>query len=292
MSFLREPFVHFLLIGAAVFGAGASLGPDSPQTRERIVVNDAVVESIVARWQAVWHRPPSVEELRGEVEEHVRQQVLYREGLAMGLDRDDIVIQRRIVQKVEFLAADIADAAPVTDDELRAFYDAHPERYTAPGTVSFRQVLFSKDARGDQAGPDAEVALGRVRSGELTDFAAVSQVGDHSLLPPALKDADRIRVSGRFGDAFADAVTRAVGPGWLEVVPSTFGAHVVEVLAVSGAQVEPFERVRERIRGDVETERRRAANETMYRRIREQYEVVVETQVAGLAPGLSPREGQ
>lgn len=288
MSLLREPFVHFVLLGALIFGAQAAIGGEPEVDRGRIVVDDAVVESIVARWRAVWQRPPSVQELRDEVEQYVRRQVLYREGLAMGLDQDDIVIQRRLAQKVEFLAADLADTVPLEDEELRAYYREHPERYTVAGTVSFRQVLFAKDRRGDRAGPDAELTLARLRAGELADFGAVASAGDPSLLPVALADVDEARIRGTFGGDFAEALLAAHEPGWLEPIPSGYGVHLVEVRALTKAELRPFEDVEDRVRDDVERARREGANAAMYRRLREKYQIVIDTRVAGLAPGLSP----
>ncbi|MHC4499588.1 MAG: peptidyl-prolyl cis-trans isomerase, partial [Planctomycetota bacterium] len=145
---VREPLVLFFLLGAVVFGLHAALKKAPKHDRaERYVVEvtSADIEWLRTRWNKLMGREPTLDELRGLVESMIREEILYREAVAMGLDEKDTVVRRRLAQKMEFLFKDLAEAVQPSEEVLREYFEANPERYVQPGTVSFGHVFFSRD---------------------------------------------------------------------------------------------------------------------------------------------------
>ena len=170
-SLLREPLLHFLLIGAALFGlyrlvAGEQEGP------RQIVVSEAQVESLAENFARTWMRPPTAAEIHGLVDDYVREEVYYREAMAIGLDRDDTVIRRRLRQKMEFVSDDIAAAREPTHAELEAYLASNKTKFVDPPSLSFRQVFFSSDRRGEKAAADASRVLAALTAPSAAQVAA------------------------------------------------------------------------------------------------------------------------
>ena len=157
----REPLVHFLAIGALLFLVFNWRGGGGPSSN-RIVITPGQIDSMVAGFGRTWQRPPTEQELKGLVDDYVREEMATREAMALGLDRDDTVIRRRLRQKLEFVAEDTIDAAPATDAELQAWLDAHPETFRTEPQVAFRQVYLSPDRRGAAVDADARALLAQL----------------------------------------------------------------------------------------------------------------------------------
>ena len=190
----------------------------------QIVVTAEKREWLAGRWEHQWRRPPTGGELDRLVEDFVREEVLYREALALELDLADLVVRRRLVQKMEVLA--FADSAPLGDGGVMGYFLAHREDYRLPERVSFAHVFFSTAARGGRAAADAR--------GELTGLrragaAGAAGVGDPPVVASPVTAAERRQVADRFGAEFADAVF-ALEPGtWAGPVASAHGQHLVLV---------------------------------------------------------------
>lgn len=153
---LREPLVHFLLIGVAVFIVYGLLAPkDNLATDTTVVVDQGEIEWMQTTWQKRWNRPPTKQELDGLIDQYVRETILYREALAMGLDQDDPIIRRRMAQKMDFLAQDLAVMNPPTEQELRQHFKDNMEAYKAPSSYTFTQIFFDPDKRGGTTLDDA-----------------------------------------------------------------------------------------------------------------------------------------
>ena len=263
---LREPVLHFLAIGIALFVVyGWVAAPDRSGTR--IVVSQAIVDNLVREYQARWHRPPGEQELANLVEAHVRDEILYREGVALGLERDDPVIKRRVRQKLEVIAEEqLARDAP-TDAELSVYLAKHGDRFARPGTVSFEQVLLPATAA------TAEVDAARVAAVRGTDPA---RLGRSSLLPPRAENAPLDLVARDFGVGFATEIMKLPANEWAGPVRSGFGTHLVRVTARTFSVVPPLDEVRPALAREWENERRIASLAESYKRLRSQYEVVIE----------------
>ncbi len=267
MSTLRrlasEPLVQFLAIGACVF---ALAGP-APSSDE-IVIDEGLVWSITTRWQAARQRPPTQAELDEEIAQHLRQEVLTREAMKMGLHHDDIVIQRRLAQKMDFLASDLGGAGAFGMDELRAWHTEHAELFTEPATVGLRQVLFTEEQHTDP------------KDAAWVAYAAISAdpptvpTGDASLLPASLEAATAQDLRATFGPGFASGVMKAEGLGWLPPIASSFGVHLVEVTSLTPARPLSFEEARDDVQAELTRARRMQAREDFYQAALERYEVI------------------
>ena len=206
MKLLREPLVHFLALGAALFALSAVLG-ERGTTQDRIVVTSGQIEHLAATFARTWQRPPTPPELQALIDAWVREEIYAREARALGLDLDDTVIRRRLWQKMEFLVEDAA-ATPPSEAELQAYLTAHPDAFRTEPRLSFRQVFVSPDRRGDGAASDAVTLLERLRAaGPGADIA-----GDRLGVPDELQRVPRSEITRLFGDVFA-ARLESVEPG-------------------------------------------------------------------------------
>ena len=275
---LREPLVHFLLIGAGLFllfgwrGGPASLpaGQSSLQSA-KIVVAQGYIDQTVETFARTWHRPPTEEEQKGLIEDFVRNEIYYREALAMGLDRDDAIIRRRIRQKMEFILEDISGQVEPTDEDLRAFMKKHPERYLFDPQVSFRQVYVNADKRGKNAAPDAMEILARLNAGADPDT-----VGDPFLLESEFKLSPLWDISKQFGEQFSRKLLELKPGTWTGPVQSGFGLHLVFVRKRVGGRLPELKEVREMVKRDWTFERQKELKDAAYAKLRERYVVIVE----------------
>ena len=229
-----------------------------------------------------WRRPPTAAESDRSVAEFVREEVLYREALALGLDRDDLVVRRRLVQKMEMLA--LRDGPGVSESDLMDHYLAHRADYAVPESVSFRHVFFSVAARGADARAAAGAALAEVRDGEA---AGVSGLGDPPPMPPEVGDWTRSMVAERFGAGFAASVFAAGPGGWSGPVASAYGFHLVFVTRRAAARVPDFAEAAGRIATDLDAARRAGALDRIYAKVRDSYQVEIDAAPAG-PPAYAP----
>ena len=241
----------------------------APGRGHQIVVTAQKREWLAGRWEHQWRRPPTREELGRLVEDFVREEVLYREALALGLDLADLVVRRRLVQKMEVLA--FADSAALGDAGVMGYFLAHREDYRLPERVTFWHAFFSAAARGDRAAADARAARTELRRAGNTDAAGV---GDPPVAASPITAATRRQVSDRFGAEFADAVF-ALQPGtWAGPVRSAHGQHLVLVTEHAAARLPELAEVSGRVAADMDAERRAGAIDAMYTRLRARYEVI------------------
>jgi hypothetical protein len=279
---LREPLVHFVLLGAALFAVWALLaGPPGPRS-DRIVVTESQVAHLAELFRRTWGRDPTREELGGLIDDHVREEIFYREALAMGLDRDDTIVRRRLRQKLEFVVRDVAATQEPTEDELRGLLREYPERFRREPEVSFEHVFVNAERRGATARHDAEALLAALRAGDLEPGAA----GDAFALPARVESARRDEIARDFGASFVSALADLPMGSWEGPIDSVFGLHLVRIAARDPGGVPPFEEIRDRITEDWRSERRERANEALFARLRERYSV--EVAPGAVAAGASP----
>ncbi len=169
----KEPLLQFLLIGAAIFALYGIYAPQENSGQERtITITAGEIDWMETSWKKRWGRPPTPEERQGLIKAYVKESVMYREALAMGLDKDDTIIRRRLAQKLEFLSQDLAKPAPPAEEDLKAYFIAHTDRYQTPDLITFTQIFIDPDKRGDQTLPNAEkikvklTALGKTDRGQ------------------------------------------------------------------------------------------------------------------------------
>lgn len=278
-SLWKEPLVHFVLAGAVLFALSA-LSPDrNAALPEEIRVTEGRIQNLAAMFEKVWRRPPTPDELDGLIQEHVREEMLYREGLAMGLDRDDTVIRRRIRQKVEFLLDDEVEEAAPSEEELQAFLAAHPDLFRIPPRYSFRQILLNESLAGDDPATRAERLLARLDDPDVD----ASELGDRSLLAHAYSDLRENQAAQFFGAGFAEAMAELPVGRWSGPIPSGYGHHLVFVERVTPSRMPALEEMKVQVMREWVHARRNEAREAFYQRIETQYRVIIERPAPGAA---------
>ena len=272
-SLLREPLVHFLALGALLFLIGWATGDDQGPMGSRIVVTPGEVDRLAASFAATWQRPPTERELQGLVEDHIREEVYLREALALGLDRDDIIIRRRLRQKVEFLTQDRADAVEPTPAEPTAFPGPHVDDYRIPDRHTFSQRLFrtDRDARRGRSAADAALAA-------LGDPASPTPApeGDRSMLPPGMEDASTGEVARVYGEQFLTGLEALPVGQWSGPVESGYGVHLVYVHERMAGRAPTLDEVYPMVVRDWTTAQRAEVNDAVYSGMLARYTVVME----------------
>ena len=282
----REPLVQFLAIGGLLFVAFGWWGGRGPGGN-RIVVTSGQVDTLVAGFARTWHRPPTAPELKALVDEFLREEVAAREAVALGLDRDDTVIRRRLRQKLEFLAEDRLDATPPTDAELQAWLDAHAGRFRREPALAFRQVHLSAE-RGKGA-LEADARKLREQLAKAGPDARIEGLGDSRMLEQEVGPAPRSDVARLFGDGFADEVLKLEPGRWAGPIRSGYGLHIVFVRERREGRLPALAEIRPQLEAEVTAERRRREIDAMYARLLAQYRVVMERRAEGTpAPHAQP----
>jgi len=279
-QWLREPLLHFLVIGTALFVLFRILNSGDTGAPREIVISEARVQALAENFARTWMRPPTRDELRGLVNDYVAEEVYYREAIAMGLDRDDTVIRRRLRQKMEFISEDISAASEPTDAELQTYLDAHKESFIEPPRLSFEQVYLSGERRGEATRRDAEKVLAELQAGRGP--ADPQQMGDPTLLPRAVEAASPQEIANTFGSSFADQIGTAPVGRWSGPIVSGFGLHVVRVDAREPGRLPTLEEIRPVVLREWQAENRAMSNAAFLATLRGKYEVRVEGEFAQL----------
>ena len=276
MKLLREPLLHFLFIGAAIYLLyGAFAEPVPEEVDKTIVVSEGEIKWMKTSWQKRWNRPPTPEEFDGLIQQYIRETVLYREALTMGLNKHDQVIRRRLAQKLEFLAKDLVALTPPTDEELLTYFDAHQERYQEPARYTFTQVFIDPDRRGDTTLADAEkIKATLIAQGDAIQDAGA--LGDSFMLQNYYPEKDQAEIQKLFGSGFAESLVDLPSGQWHGPVLSGYGVHLVYVDNVSETPAPVFAEVRERVMQDWKSEKGEELNEKFYANLRDRYTVVIE----------------
>ena len=269
--FFSLPLIQFLLLGTGLFVAYSLVREEPSQTDRKIIVSTQQIEQLSMLWQKQWRRPPTEQELTGLIESRIREEILYREAQALGLDRDDTVIRRRLAQKIEMLAQDLATQGDPSDAELETFFREHPEMFEVPSRVTFEHVYVSRDTRGADADEDALEILEALRQG-----ADATEQGDRFMLQRQYLRKQPSEVSRHFGNQFAAEVIELPTGQWIGPVESGYGIHLVYVDTLEEPYMPSFDDTKQDIRNEYLSFRRREMDELFYSKLREGYEIVVE----------------
>lgn len=277
-SLHREPLVHFLALGMCLFGLYAIVNPgDAAETDTRIVVRESDLAWLSQGFAGQWNRQPTASEMEGLVEEFVREEVYYREALALGLETDDTIIRRRLVQKMEFLSEDLALAVEPTEEALREFFDEHSDNYRIPPRLTFTHIYFSPDQRGATADPDARRVLGELQAMSVPSPRA-ADLGDPFMLQYAYDRLIPDDIWRLFGRGFSEALASLEAGVWHGPLESGYGLHLVRIDDRVEDVLPPFEEVRELVQRDFDSDRRLQMNADFYAALRVRYEIEIEMQ--------------
>lgn len=269
-NILREPVLHFLLIGVVLFLLYGRVAPESADSRT-IEVSTARIESLENQFRAVWSRDPTPEERRGLIDSYVRDEVLYREGVAMGMDGDDPVIKRRVRQKMEVMSEEAGEQLTPTDTELSDYLAKNPDKFKRPPVLSFEQVYFS----GDATVADIE-AWSKAALPELNRGAPSSNFGQPTLLPSKIERQPLDRIARDFGEVFAEKLSSLPTGAWQGPISSGFGAHLVRIGERQPAELPALAGIRPMVQREWENDRRERNRAESYRMMAANYRIVID----------------
>ena len=272
---IREPLFHFFLLGAAIFFLAGRVRNASIGGGERIVVTQREMESMVVGFSRTWMRPPTQGEMQGLVDDYVREEVLYREARAMGLDQDDVIVRRRMRQKFEFLAEDLATDRSPTDQELEAYLQQHLDRFREEPSFSFEHIFLSREKHGASTEAEVKVLLAEL-GGKNEDTIDIEKRGDTFLLPSRFEKTSAAETARLFGENFATRLA-AIEPGdWAGPIESSYGLHLVRVYRRTRGSAPPLANVRDSVLRDFLDDRRKQELDAQYSKLRARYSVMVE----------------
>jgi hypothetical protein len=273
LGLLREPLLQFLVLGAALFGLFHLIDRNKADAPTRIVISSVRIANLADGFARTWQRPPSKEELQGLVDDYIRDEVFYREGRAAGLDRDDVIIRRRVRQKMEFFVEDSSALEP-TEEQLADYLASNPERFRAEDRVTFRQIFLSATARADTIDNDSKQVANALAHADAT--VDTTALGDPFLLGEDFHAVSQNEAAGIFGDTFAKQISALEKGRWQGPIPSSFGQHFVYINERIPGDLPPLDAVREAVRREWSNARRLEAERKLYDSLRERYEIVIE----------------
>lgn len=287
---LREPLVHFGLIGIALFFAFSFAGnPVNPES-DRIVVTQGQTDFLKANFTRTWQRPPTEEEMQGLINGYVRDEILYREALALGLDRDDPVIRRRLKQKLEFMNDDLAGVVTASDEQLKEFISSHPESFRIEAQVTFRHIFLGMDQHGNSVMEKAAQLLT-----ELSNDANIRDpdtMGDNLMLPKSFNLSPVSEIARLFGKLFSVEIMKIKQGNWTGPIRSGYGLHLVLISEKIEERQPELDEVREIVEREWLNVHKTQTRESLYNNLRKKYTVAVETEAGDEKPFSIPKEAQ
>lgn len=272
---LREPLLHFLLLGAVFFLVYFWLNPsDGMSADNQIHVSQNDIDRFAQIFQKQWNRKPTRQEMEGLVRAHLKEEILYREALALGLEKDDMIVRRRLGQKMEFLITDVTVPGEVDDKNLMEFYEKNPEPYTRAATMSFRHIYFNPDQRGERLFDEADATL-RTLHTTNAGVDVPGEYGDRFMLQLQYSQHSTDEIARKFGREFADKLAGLKTNAWQGPIKSGYGVHLVYIEQRDAASVYPFPEVRERVKNDYLFELRQRRNEEVLEKLKSRYEITI-----------------
>jgi hypothetical protein len=270
---LGEPLFHFLLLGAAIFAVYGLVSTHSAGKPGEIVITQGKVENLVIGFTRTWQRPPSEEELQGLIRDYVREEAAYREALAMGLDRDDTIIRRRLRQKLEFVNENLAAQAEPTDAALQAFLESHSDTFKTEATLTFRHVYLNPQAHADLQGDTARILAELGQAGEAADL---NTIGDPFTLEHEFEKTRLTEIKNIFGEQFVSQLVPMKTGHWQGPVQSGYGSHLVFVSERTEGHLPALAEIRSEVQREWANAKRLESEDRFYQALLQRYTVKIE----------------
>jgi len=283
---LKEPLLHFLVLGAALFlvfdvvdnevEVSEALSQEGGPRfiSKEIKVSTELIDSLAARFSKTWQRSPSEDELKGLINEYVKEEIMYREALALELDQDDSIVRRRMRQQFEFFTQDLADLSEPTDEELAQYLESNPDQFRIDPVLTFKQVFLNPRDRSETIDADFEFLLSQLRDKDAN--ADIREAGDRLMLESEFDSVPLSEVERLFGKEFCDGLSELNPGNWQGPVSSGYGVHIVLLSKRIEGRLPGLAEVRDQVLREVTFERRKAANEAIYTKWRAAYNVTIE----------------
>lgn len=273
-TLVREPFLHFVLLGGLIFGLMHYI--DERARITRITITQSQINKLTSDFRLQHGALPTPPQLQALVDNFVKEQIFFRQALKLGLEVDDEIIRRRLVQKYEFLQQDLAIPAEPGSSQLHEYYRLHMDRYVRPATVTFAHAYFSPDARGDDGAREAAQAL----ASELNRHGIDVRIAGHGDRFPGKTDfaaVSRDAVDRVFGSkGLAEEVFNVEVNRWSAPLRSGLGWHTVYITARQPARTMPYEAIQESVRLDYLAAERERRNTMAFERLRKNFRIVRE----------------
>jgi hypothetical protein len=270
---LREPLLHFLLLGIAIFAAYGLISKPSSEPG-KIVISARQIAALAEGFTRTWRRPPTRAEMEELIRDQVQEEVYCREAMALGLDKEDTIIRRRLRQKMEFVSDDVAALAEPTDDELSAFLKSHADTFRVQRQFTFSHVYLNPERHGENLARDTAQLLAWLQ--QAGDKADISELGDSFLFEHKFQSLPASEIVKQFGQKFA-AKLGELSPGqWHGPVESGYGVHLVWINERTEGRLPALAEVRDAVRREWGTARRLESNEKFYQELLKRYTVTIE----------------
>ncbi len=272
---LSEPLLHFLLIGGLLFFIYDMTSEEIvADDNNSIVISEAKINQLINQWQRRWQRLPTQQELQGLVKAHIHEEVLYREALAMGLDKDDTVVRQRMTRKIEFISNDLASIDEPSNTQLQTYLDTHTEKFLLPGKISFSQIYLNTDKRGAQIQADADKLLNELS--QSTTKVDISSLGDSFMGGQVYNSLNDFELSRLFGDRFREQLFELSVDKWVGPVESGYGLHLVRIESRTAPRVPSLILVRDKVQNEWMAEQQQKANTAFYGELYKRYKITVD----------------
>ncbi|WP_078084473.1 peptidyl-prolyl cis-trans isomerase [Microbulbifer mangrovi] len=269
LIWIKDPSIQFAAIGGLLFALNGFFQGGDTGDEQEIVITQNRIEHLSAIFERGWQRPPGPEELRGLIDDFVREEVLYREAVKMGLDENDTVIRRRMRMKMEFLAKDLVDAIEPEEDVLQRYYTDNIEKYTLPARYTFEQVYLNSDKR-KEVSEDARILLTKLTAG-----SDPRKLGDPNMLQYRFENVSAERMDRLFGSDFSLQFLDLETDQWIGPLTSSYGEHLVRISEATPQQQPEFSAVKAEVLRDWQVEEQQNILEIQYRTLRENYRISI-----------------
>ncbi len=272
----KEPLLVFLLLGGAIFALYQQIPNDYQPDNAEIMVTEGQIKGLLERFEKVRQRLPSEEEEDGLIQNYVREEILYREALALGLDKDDGIVRRRLNQKMDFLSEDLASLVEPSEQELQVYLAKHQDDYLKPSRFSFRQIYFNTSKRGESAQSAALSLLAKLKAEDTSDNTSTDAMGDPLMVAHQFEHETERGIQRALGADFLKALGEIDTRGWHGPISSGFGLHLVHIDEHTAGKVFELNEVREQVIRDWSAQKREQTNKIFYQNLRKRYTVKVE----------------
>ena len=266
--FLREPLLHFLVLGVMIFVLYSAVSDAPSRPTNTIVIGPARIAQLSQSYEAAWLRPPSADELNGIIDDAIREEVYYREAIALGLDTNDTIVRRRLRQKMEFLTDSGAGLLEPVAGELEAHLKAQQVIFRLPPRLAFEQIYL-----GEQANPEYAVRL--LHELQADPIAEASSLGEPTMLPARLGLSPPQAIDAMFGQGFFKVLAELPREVWSGPVESAFGLHLARIEDSVAPRLPELAEIRGRVLRDWRATKASQLRELHYARLRERYAVEI-----------------
>lgn len=270
---LREPLLHFLVLAAAIFALYRNVGPASTEEDRAILVSRTRVDQLESVFLKTWGRPPTEAEEKALIDDHVKDEIYSREAVALGLDKNDAVVRRRMRQKLDFLIESEVDATPPSEEELEGYFAAHRDKFALPPTFALQQIYLDPQRHAGKMEQDAQALLKALSSARPPDL---EKVGDAAILPAELPLTGQKQIGDLFGADFAASLEKAPVGKWSGPIQSSYGLHLVRVIDRKPGRTPEFSEARASVASEWANDKRKALDAARFAQYRKRYEVTIE----------------